>query len=227
MKKELIKYLADCITDNRKNLFDEKIENRTNYITVVLEDIYQPQNASAVLRTSDCFGIQNIHIVENENTYRINPDVVLGSDQWLNIYNYNTESNNTLDVIQKLKTEGYRIIATTPHINDVSLDDFDINKGKFALFFGAEVPGLSKTMLDNADEFLKIPMYGFTESFNISVSAAIIIHHLSEKLRISDIDWHLTEEEKDEIMIKWLKQTIKKSEMIVENFYKLKQIKNP
>ena len=185
---------------------------------MAIEDVFQPQNASAVLRTSDCFGIQDVHIIENKNEYRINPDVALGSFQWLDMYRYNSKAFNTPDAIQNLRSKGYRIVATTPHINDVSLDDFDLSKGKVAFVFGTELEGLTAEVLDNADEYLKIPIYGFTESFNISVSAAIILHHLSRKLRLSDINWNLSEDEQIEIKIKWLKQSIKKSDLLIERF---------
>lgn len=105
-----------------------------------------------------------------------------------------------------------------PIQSDTDLPDFDLNKGKVALFFGAEQHGLSDLMIDNADEYLKIPMYGFTESFNISVSAAIIIHALREKLNHSDINWQLSEQEKLEIKLEWLKLTIKSSDMLIKKF---------
>lgn len=194
---ELISFLQQFVTEKRANLFDRVIQNRTRYITLALEDIYQSQNASAVLRTADCFGIQDIHIIENKNEYQINPDVALGASQWLNLHKYNQAENNTLQAIQKLKQNGYRIVATTPHKNDVDLPDFDLTKGKMALFFGTELHGLSDLMIENADEYLKIPMYGFTESFNISVSAAIILHQLKEKLMLSNIDWQLSIKEKE------------------------------
>ena len=216
--KELVNYLQEFVTEKRANLFDRIIENRTRYITVALEDIYQSQNASAVLRTSDCFGIQDVHVIENKNEYKINPDVALGSAQWLNLYKYNQAENNTLEVIQKLKNQGYRIVATTPHTNDVDLPEFDLTKGKVALFFGTELRGLSDLMIENADEYLKIPMFGFTESFNISVSAAIILHTLREKLNNSEINWQLSEKEKNEIKLEWLKQTIKSSDMLIKEF---------
>ena len=219
MEQKLIKYLSKYVTENRLSLFDKIIQYRTKYVTVVLEDIYQPHNASAVLRTCDCFGVQNVHIIENKNQYRINPDVTLGSNQWLTINNYNKEKHNTLSTIKHLKSEGYRIIATTPHKNDVNLNELDLEKGKIALFFGAELPGLSNVVLDNADEFVKIPMYGFTESYNISVSAAIILHHISEKLRNLNINWQLSENQREDIMLDWLKTSIKKSELIVDEFY--------
>jgi len=196
------------------------IADRTKYLTLVLENIYQPHNASAVLRTCDCFGIQEVHIIENENQYNVNPDVALGSSKWLDLKRYNEEENNTLACISTLKKEGYRIVATTPHTNDVDLHDFDLSKGKTALMFGSEQPGLSKLALDNADEFLKIPMFGFTESFNISVSASIILHYLRLRLNQSGIDWKLTKSESDEILLDWLKQSIKRSDIIEKEFLK-------
>jgi tRNA (guanosine-2'-O-)-methyltransferase len=191
----------------------------------VLEDIYQSQNASAVLRTCDCFGIQDVHIIENKNEYKINPDVALGASKWLSMNYYNKTENNTLDAINKLKADGYRIVATTPHTNDVNLEDFSLSDGKTALVFGTELTGISDIVYENADEFMKIPMYGFTESFNISVSAAVILHHLTYKLRNSDIDWQLEEDESDELLLNWIRSSIKKSKLLEKRFYEEKRSK--
>jgi len=218
MNKDLTQYLTKFLTPERFNLFNRIIENRTKYMTVALEDIYQPHNASAVLRSCDCFGVQDVHIIENNNEYNVSPDVAVGSDKWLNLYKYNELENNSLDTINKLKKNGYRIIATTPHTDDVNLEDFNLEKGKFALFFGAELPGLSDIVMDNADEFLKIPMYGFTESFNISVSAALTMHTLYNKLRSSNIKWQVTADEKEEIFFEWVKKSVKSSDKLIERY---------
>jgi len=220
MNLELIKYLANCVTDSRLEVINKVLNLRSRYITVVLEDLFQPHNASAVLRTCDCFGIQDVHIIENENKYEVNRDIALGSAQWLTLNKYNKTNNNTLETIKFLRNEGYRIVATTPHTKDVNLEDFDITKGKIALFFGSERPGLSSIVLDNADEFLKIPMVGFTESFNISVSAAIILHHLTLQLRKSEIEWQLSETEKNILMYKWLYNSLKDPQGIEKEFFK-------
>ncbi len=212
-----IKILRKYITEKRWARFQEVIQYRTEYITVVLEDIYQPHNASAVLRTCDIFGIQNVHIIENRNQYRINPDVAVGAYKWLNIKKYNAQAHNTLEAIKYLRGQGYRIVATTPHRNDTHLQDFDISKGKIALFFGTELEGLSDVMLNNADEYLKIEMFGFTESFNISVSAAIVLYHLINKLHKSNILWQLPPQKRDEILLHWLKKSVKNSEQILRN----------
>ncbi|GAB4298736.1 MAG: RNA methyltransferase [Marinilabiliales bacterium] len=222
INNKLIEYLKEFVTPEKYQLFLKIVESRTRYLTVVLEDIYQPQNASAVLRTCDCYGVQNIHIIENRNKYRLNPDVTLGSDKWLSLHRYNTSENNTLSAIDKLKKEGYRIVATAINKENYTLlPEFNISKGKFALLFGSELLGLSDAAFNNADEFLKIPMYGFTESFNISVSAAIILSNLVEKLRESDVNWRLSQQEKTEIVLQWLKITIKKSDLLIEKYFEI------
>jgi len=220
-EKKLLHHLSTYLTPNRIELFNQVLNMRTRYLTVVLEDTDKAQNASAVIRTCDCFGIQDIHAIENKTNFSVNRDIAMGSSKWLNIKRFNESENNTLDLIQHLKAQNYRIVATSPHINDQELEEFDLSKGKVALFFGSEKPGISETVKKEADEFLKIPMYGFTESFNISVSAAIILHHLTLKLRQDpNIDWHLTEDEKDTIKLQWIKRSIKRCDLIEKRFLK-------
>ena len=216
--KRLVDYLSGFITNQRREAFERVLQQRTRYITVVLEDIYQPHNASAVLRSMDCFGIQDAHIIENSNEYRINPEVALGASKWLSLMRYNEAGNNTTRALKHLKDRGYRLVATTPHQQDVELPDFSLEKGKTALLFGTEMEGLSQQALSMADEYLRIPMYGFTESFNISVSAAIILYELKKKLVRSSVRWALDEEEKTELMLQWLKKSIKRSDLLIKQF---------
>lgn len=219
MNKELINYLATFVTPDRLQLFEKVLQYRTSYLTVVLEDIYQSQNASAVLRSCDCFGVQHVNVIENRNTFNVNKEVALGSSKWLSIRKFSGTNNNSLNAVKTLKNEGYRIIATSPHKNDKTLEDFDLTKGKAALVFGSELPGISDTIMKEADEFVKIPMFGFTESFNISVSAAITLHHLTGKLRNNaTINWQLTSVEKENIMLEWLRSTIKRSALLEQRF---------
>jgi len=218
LRTKFIQFLSNFIYERRVSQLQKVIENRTKYITVVLEDIFQSQNASAVLRTSDCLGIQDVHIIENKNRFNINPKVVLGSAKWLTIKKYNGNSNNSAKAIKNLKDEGYRIVATSPHTNEVSLDQFDINKGKVAIFLGTEQTGLSETVLKQADEYLTIPMFGFTESYNISVSAAIVLYDLTKKLRESNISYQLSKDEQEILILTWLKGITKNYEMMEKRF---------
>lgn len=219
MKEILIEYLTQFVSERRIKLFDTILSQRTRYITIVLEDIYQAHNASAVLRSCECFGIQDVHLIENVNEYRISPEVALGSNKWLSIYRYNQGENNTRHTLQSLKNKGYRIVATSPHKNDCDLENFNLNKGKVALVMGSELTGLSENALEIADEFVKIPMFGFTESLNISVTAALCIHFLTGSLRKDpSIQWRIPEDERKEIKLTWLRNSIKDYEMIEKRF---------
>lgn len=217
-KTQLLEKLLSFISDNKKQLFDKIIEYRTRYLTVVLEDIYQPQNASAVLRTADCFGVQDVHIIENRNEYIINPEVTMGASKWLSIHRYNETENNSLQAIQKLKADGYRIVATMPHTDDVMLQDMDMNQ-KTALFFGTELKGLSDIVQKHADMFVKIPMYGFTESYNISVSAALCLQQLTNKMRSDNIDWKLNEDDLLDVKLDWAKSVVRESENVQKTMF--------
>ncbi len=219
MKEGLIRYLENFINPNRIQLINNNLKLRTRYITIVIEEIFQSHNASAILRTCDCLGIQDVHIIENKNKYQINPEVTLGSEQWLNIYKYNQQENITNSVIADLKNKGYRIVATSPYASNTSLEEFDLNKGKAAFIFGTELSGISDSIKENADEFLKIPMFGFTGSFNVSVSAAIILHYITLKLRQSSINWKIPDNELNEIRLDWLKNSLKNAEMIEKYYY--------
>jgi tRNA (guanosine-2'-O-)-methyltransferase len=218
-KKSLSNYFRNMKLEKRNDMMDRVLNDRTRYITVALENIYQPHNASAVLRSCDCFGIQDVHIIENSYGYELNPHVSLGSAQWLNLHRHNLLDNNTKQCIEGLKKEGYRIVATTPDPKAVSIQDFDVTRGKFALLFGTEKFGLTPEAIEMADEYIRIPMYGFTESFNISVSVSLCLFHFTERIRVEKADWKLSEEEQTDIYLEWLRNTITNSEMIERKFH--------
>jgi tRNA (guanosine-2'-O-)-methyltransferase len=213
--ESVISFLSGLVTEKRLNRIEEILARRTRYITVALEDIYQSQNASAVLRTCECFGVQDVHIIENYNPYNINPMVVKGSDKWLSIHRHNQADNNSAQAVKQLKSEGYRIIATSLHEESISLDDFDVSRGKFAIIFGNEHQGVSEYIMNQADDHLKISMCGFTQSLNISVSAGIVISQLTQKIQNSAIGWHLTTNEKETLRTDWLKCSVKNPQMLI------------
>ena len=217
-KQTLIAYLKSFVSDERIKRLDDVIAARITHMHIVLEDIYQAHNASAVLRSVDCFGIQNVHFIETRNFYKVSDDVALGASQWLNIHRH----KNTRETLGQLKQDGFKIVATTPHKNDKTIYDFDVTQ-KFALVFGTEKEGISQDIFDMADEFVKIPMYGFTESFNISVCAAMCMNEFSNKIRKQVPAPYLSEEEKLDTYIQWLLKSIRKSDLIVKDFLQ----KNP
>jgi len=211
---EYLAYLEGFLTENRKERFQKVLENRTNHFTIAVEDVFQFHNTSAVMRSCEVFGIQEINIVEQRFGKDIDKEIAMGAQKWVDINRFENINN----CIQNLKTKGYQIIATTPHDDSCLLHEFDISK-KSALFFGTEKEGLSEEVMKQADGFLKIPMVGFTESLNISVSAAIIIQDITSRLRLSNIDWQLTENELLEKRLAWAKNSIKDIKRIEERYY--------
>lgn len=212
--KDYLAYLETILTDNRKQRFLDVLSKRTNHFTIAMEDIFQLHNTSAVMRSCEVFGIQELNVVEERYTKSIDKEIAMGAQKWVDVNRFDNISN----CISSLKSKGYQIIATTPHENDCLLDDFDISKPS-ALFFGTERDGLSDEVLQNADGFLKIPMSGFTESLNISVSAAIIIQNLMSRLHKSEVNWQLSEEEILGKRLAWAKNTIKDIKRIEERYY--------
>jgi tRNA (guanosine-2'-O-)-methyltransferase len=222
MEAELIQFLSGFVTPERLSLFSKILSLRTDYLTVVLEDLYQTQNTSAVVRTADCFGIQNVHVIENKHAFQVNPDVVRGASNWVTVTQYNGTAMNTPAALQKLRNEGYRIVVATPHDHDVDLESFDLEKGKAAIVFGCERPGLTQWAMKEADEYMKIPMVGFTESLNVSVAVAVTLHHLTHQLRNhTSIDWRLAEYEKQKLLLGWLRNSIKRVDLLEEKFAEL------
>jgi tRNA (guanosine-2'-O-)-methyltransferase len=214
---DYLSYLENIITPQRQTNFLNVLKDRTKHFTVVVEDVFQMHNTSAVMRSCEVFGIQELHIIEQKFGKKIDKEIAMGSQKWVDIATF----ESTKKCVETLKNKGYQIIATTPHENDCLLDDFDISKPS-ALFFGTERDGVSDEIIKNADGFLKIPMVGFTESLNISVSAAIIIQNLTQRLRNSEVKWQLSELEILEKRLQWAKNSIKDIVRIEERYYNSK-----
>lgn len=213
-KIALLEYLEGFITENRKEGFKRILQNRTKHFTIAMEDVYQLHNTSAVMRSCEVFGIQELNVIEQKFGKRIDKEIALGAQKWVDVNRFATIQS----CIDDLKGKGYQIIATTPHDDSCYLQDFDISKPS-AIFFGTEKLGLSEEVMQQADGYLKIPMVGFTESLNISVSAAIIIQDITARLRRSTINWQLTDDEIFEKQLDWTRKSIKDIDFIEKKFY--------
>ncbi|GGF27141.1 TrmH family RNA methyltransferase [Echinicola rosea] len=224
LDKDLLAYLSQYITDHKKARMEEVLALRSRFFTVVLEDIYKPHNASAVIRTCDCFGVQDIHIIEKANSYDVNPYVTRGSAQWVDIHKYQDgPDRSSVDAcFGELRSQGYKIMATSPHGESVPLHELEADQ-KTALVFGNEHAGVSDEVIRKSDGVVHIPMTGFTESFNISVSASICLYDLQQKIVRSKPEiYYLSEEEKAEIRFRWYKSVVKNVEAHIRSFYAAK-----
>ncbi len=214
---DLLAYLEGFITPQRKARIAEVLEERTRYITVAMEDVFQMHNCSAVVRSCEVFGIQDAHVIESRFGRRLDKNIAMGAQQWVDVIRYNS-SNTCLDT---LKENGYRIVATTPDPDATNLNDFKL-ESKIALFFGTEKEGLSKEILQQADGFITIPMFGFTNSLNISVSAAIILQQLTIQLRNTKLNWRLSESEILEKRLEWTKKSVRSIDDVLARYHGLK-----
>lgn len=210
-------YLKTFLSEERNSRLEEVLDLRTRHFTVVLEDLFQTQNISAVMRTCECYGLQDVHVVEGQYEFQIHNAISMGSNKWLTLHNYKSKEGNMRQCISNLKQKGYKVVATLPSEKSYFLEDLDISE-PLAFLFGTELTGLSQEAIDGADIHVKIPMYGFTESFNISNSVAITLSQLVEKLRKTSINWSLSEIEKEELMLEWLQKSIKTPDLIIKHF---------
>jgi tRNA (guanosine-2'-O-)-methyltransferase len=215
----LFNHLGQFVSDHKKDFVERVLNERTRYLTVVLENIYQSQNASAAIRTCECMGLQDIHIVENTAQYQFNVRVLKGADKWLNLERYRAKDvNNTETCFNNLRSKGYKILVADPDEDGISIDEVDIREDKVAIVFGNELRGASAYALDHGDQKVRIPMYGFTESLNISVSVAICLNTLLTKLRQAEMNIFLTDEEKRIIKLEWYRKIVKRSDILEKEF---------
>lgn len=218
MDEKLLKALYSIITPAKIEKFERIAAERTRHITVAVENLYQEHNASAVMRSCDCFGIQDLHIIEKDNVFNVNKDIALGAGQWVDHYHYTDKLYPTTTCIQTLKDKGYKIASTTPHTDAYTINTVPIDE-PIAFLFGTEQTGLSEKALDLSDYYVKIPMVGFTESFNISVSAALTINTVRTRLESQEeLNWRLSKEEQTKLKIEWCKNIIKNPDNVVKDF---------
>ncbi|MGO4911878.1 TrmH family RNA methyltransferase [Leeuwenhoekiella sp. W20_SRS_FM14] len=213
MKQDLQNYLESYLTPRRQQLFKEVLKQRTRFLTVAIEDVGHLHNTSAVMRSCDAFGVQDVHVIEELKGKRIDREIAMGAQKWTSVYRY----DSTEEALSNLKNKGYKIVATTPHHTAHKLEDFKLDQPT-VLFFGSEKDGLTDTVIDAADEYIYIPTFGFTQSLNISVCAAILLQELTQRLRNSDIDWALKPLDIIQIKQLWLARNLKNYDELVKRY---------
>ena len=209
--RERLDYLTKFITDERREVLERTVNSRTHYMRILTENMFHPQNASAIMRHCEAFGIQQIHTVEDRCKFDPSVNIVRGTHKWVDVEHHDT----TAEALAALKAEGYRIVATTPHRCSATPETFDVTKGKFALVFGTEHAGISDEVIAAADDFLMIPMCGMVESLNVSASAAILIYMLSERIRQTVEGWQLSDEQKLKLLTRWTMSSVRDCERIL------------
>lgn len=210
-------YLSDFLTPRRRERFASVLSQRTRWITVVLENIYQEHNISAVLRTCDAFGLQDVAAIEKEFGFEVNRQIALGTDQWLTIRRFAGPSP-TADCLADHKRRGYRVIATSPRPGSVPIQELPLDQ-PVALVIGNEIDGVSEEALALADGCVHLPMYGFVESFNLSVATALCLQSLGTRLRAERNDWGLSPNEQEHLLLDWTRKSIVNPALLEARFF--------
>lgn len=212
MQDDRYALLSPYLTVARRARFEAVLGERTRWVTAVTEDLYDPHNISAVLRSCDGFGLQSAHIIEVNNPYRVSPGVAKGASKWLDIERH----QNTTEALRELKSRGFAVCCTTPHTDDTTPEDLPLDR-PVALVFGSEGPGISEEARAEADYFVRIPMFGFTESYNISVAAALTLQSVTQRVRSNpDLPWRLPESEHSRILGDWASRTVKDADGLLQ-----------
>jgi len=211
----LYQHLQQFLTDERLQKIEEQSHFSSDFVLPVMEDVYQFRNAAAIVRSAEGCGFHKIVAMEKINVFNPNLDLTKGADTWVEV----EKVPATLDSLKTIKQKGYKIVAVSPEKNATPLPDFKITE-PVALTFGTEWQGVTEEILDFADETLAIPMFGFTQSFNVSVAAAICFYELKQKLMQSNLPHYLNEEKKLQLKIRWAKNSIKSGEQILNKYIK-------
>jgi 23S rRNA (guanosine2251-2'-O)-methyltransferase len=163
----------------RKSIDEFKESAKTPFI-VVLDNVRSMSNVGSIFRTADCFLVEGIYLCGITGTppHRDIQKTALGATESVH-WNY---YDHTLDAISDLKTNGYAIIGIEQTVGAIALQDFIIERDmKYALVFGHEVNGVDQEVINSCNRCIEIPQIGTKHSFNIAVSAGIVLWELSKK----------------------------------------------
>lgn len=172
--------LGPQISEARRARMQRVAAERTHYLRLVLQDVHDPHNVGACLRSAEAFGIQNVDLINVYQKFGKPSSVARGARYWLDMHRF-----NSIEVYcETLKSRGYRLAAAYPSESGVSLSELPIDQ-PLAIVFGNEHAGLDPRWLPSIDYRFSIPMYGMVESFNISVSVALSLFNIQQRCRAS------------------------------------------
>ena len=212
-KRALYFYLSKHLSESKISLFDQVWSQRNSALRLVLENIYQPLNASAILRTADALGVHSIDVIDDQHPWTINRKIAKGALDWLKIKNHDAVERVLID----LKQKGFMIAVTDFSPEAISIHDF-IPTQPVALVMGTELTGISPAVKQMADVALVIPMKGFSKSLNVSVAAGIALSHLSPYTQLLSKQFPFDEDEKYNTLIQWACHSIYWSDKLVREF---------
>jgi tRNA (guanosine-2'-O-)-methyltransferase len=162
---------VELLLDRRRERVDRVVADRIRSLTLLVEGVHDPHNLAAVLRTAEGLGLQDVHILAAPSGFRPSEAVTQGADKWLTLHRH----RDALSCAQALRADGYALYASLLSGDAIPLDAVPF-EGRVALVFGNEHEGVSPELAGLCDGRFRIPMHGFTQSFNVSVAVGIALH---------------------------------------------------
>ncbi|MEZ6067455.1 MAG: RNA methyltransferase [Planctomycetaceae bacterium] len=205
--QELFQHYLTFLTPARRRRIREVLSMRTRHLAVAMDGVFHPHNSSAVLRSCDAFGVQDVYLVEDPETERLSRKVAAGSDKWLTVHRFKGEGR-TDRCVATLRSKGYRIAVTSPHAGTATPELLPIDE-PLVLVIGNETKGVSPTFCAAADLTVHVPTVGFVESLNLSVAAALCLSCLSGRIQRSPIEWRIGAEDAEEIEFDWVRKSVR------------------
>jgi tRNA (guanosine-2'-O-)-methyltransferase len=200
----VIAALEPLTTDARGDRLKSILGERTGSVTVVFDHPHDPHNGSAVLRSCDAFGVQRVHVICGQDQFAASRMVAKGSERWVDIIHHESAAV----AARLLRQEGFRLFVTHPEGRLTPTDLVSLEKVAFIL--GNERDGVSQELTELADDTVRIPMRGFVESLNVSVTAAILVQAACQG-RPSD----LSERERQNIYARWLRKSVPRADEVL------------
>jgi tRNA (guanosine-2'-O-)-methyltransferase len=212
-----IALLEQHLTANRLERLREVLAMRTRRLTLVLENLYHPENANGVLRTAECVGLQEVHLIQEKFAWKYNRNIARGSGKWLEVGEWSEADT----CYTRLKQQGYALVATSAAPGSLAPDALPLDR-PLAIIFGNESVGVTEKALSLCDYRVHIPMAGLTESYNIGVSAGILLYELTQRIRSQSPEkWQLPTSDAQDVYEDWLKKAVKFAGPLLESINKL------
>jgi tRNA (guanosine-2'-O-)-methyltransferase len=204
--------LQDILLPQRVERLKEVLANRVTSITLVLENLHKDYNISAILRTCESFGVQDVHVVPQPGEGKVFRTVTQGCHKWLTIHRHKDVSS----CFKVLKAKGFRILAGGFGGDALPLEGADFS-GSVALVFSNELEGANPEVVEQVDGFFVIPMTGFSRSLNVSVAAGIAIHRVLQfKAGKGEELERIPADEAARLLEEWVKKSVRNADAVLK-----------
>jgi len=203
--------IESMLSPERVARIDQVLDRRLAGLTVLLEDVYMPQNMGACIRTLEALGVQHVHLVEGTAAFEPHAKITQGCHKWVDIHRHSSAES----AVRALRAAGFRVLATALGATR-TIDELDFSKPA-ALCFGNEHAGISSGLAGTADELFQIPMWGFSRSYNLSVALGLCMYEATRaRRRAIGRESDLSCDERVRLRTRWLRAALSDADRVLD-----------